>query len=480
MMPEPANPPEFVAADAVGADAEILAVGVWGDLTCPPGSGADLDTRYLERCGFEGRPGQAQSLPADDGSTVVALGLGDPDALDTSTLRRAGATLARHTGTASVVATTLALASDRCGAAAAVVEGIGLGAYRFAGFKRQSPESALRRVSVVGAAPEDVARAAEAVAATWQARDWVNRPARALTPNRLAVETAALAADVGVRIEVWDEHRIAAEALGGLAGVAAGSGEPPRLIRLAYQPAAARRTVALVGKGITFDSGGLSLKPAGSMMTMKSDMGGAAAVICALLSAARLQLPVALTGWVAATENMPSGTAIHPGDVLTARNGTTMEVLNTDAEGRLVLADALSLAAEEEPDAIVDVATLTGGQRVALGDGVAAVLGNDDDLVAAVIDAGERAGEPAWRLPLVAAYRTQLDSEVADLRNVAAGPGASTIMAALFLQEFVGDVPWAHLDIAAPSFVDRDDGWLTKGATGWGARTLLELAGALA
>ncbi|MGH9093861.1 MAG: M17 family metallopeptidase, partial [Acidimicrobiales bacterium] len=169
-----------------------------------------------------------------------------------------------------------------------------------------------------------------------------------------------------------------------------------------------------------------------------------------------------------------------PGDVLTARNGTTMEVLNTDAEGRLVLADVLSLAAEEEPDAIVDVATLTGGQRAALGDGVAAVLGNDDALVRSVVDAGARAGEPAWRLPLVAAYRSKLDSDVADLRNVAADNAASTIMAALFLQEFVADRPWAHLDIAAPAFVERGDGWLTKGATGWGTRTLLELAAASA
>jgi leucyl aminopeptidase len=172
---------------------------------------------------------------------------------------------------------------------------------------------------------------------------------------------------------------------------------------------------------------------------------------------------------------MPSGTAIHPGDVLVARNGTTIEVLNTDAEGRLVLADALSLAAEEHPDAIIDVATLTGAQRIALGSGVAAVMGNDDLLVNRLIAAGESAGEPLWRLPLVAAYRSQLDSEVADLKNVAAAPAAGTIMAGLFLQEFVDGLPWAHLDIAAPSWSESDDGWLTKGGTGWGARTLLQL-----
>jgi leucyl aminopeptidase len=204
-------------------------------------------------------------------------------------------------------------------------------------------------------------------------------------------------------------------------------------------------------------------------------MGGAAAVIAATIGAAQLELPVRVTGWVAATENMPSGTAIHPGDVLVARNGVSIEVLNTDAEGRLVLADALSLAAEEEPDAIVDIATLTGGQRVALGEGVAAVMGTNEALVSRVIAAGAAAGEPAWELPLVATYRRQLDSDVADLRNVTTKPAASAIMAALFLKEFTAGRAWAHLDIAAPSWSDGDDGWLTKGGTGWGARTLIEL-----
>jgi leucyl aminopeptidase len=233
-----------------------------------------------------------------------------------------------------------------------------------------------------------------------------------------------------------------------------------------------------VGKGITFDSGGLSLKTTSGMMTMKDDMGGAAAVISAVAGAAALGLGVRVVGWVAATENMPSGTAIHPGDVLVARNGTSIEVLNTDAEGRLVLADALSLAAEERPDAIVDVATLTGAQVVALGERVAAVFSNDDALADAVMAAGARAGEPAWRLPLVRDYRSKIDSEVADLKNVASGGGAGSIIAGLFLQEFVGDIPWAHLDIAGPSWSDANEGWLTKGGTGWGARTLIQLLAA--
>src|SRR5579875_2137871 len=211
------------------------------------------------------------------------------------------------------------------------------------------------------------------------------------------------------------------------------------------------------------------------MMTMKDDMGGAAAVICATLALAELDVPVHVVCWVAATENMPSGTAIHPGDVLRARHGKTIEVPNTDAEGRLVLADALSLAVEAGADAIVDVATLTGAQRVALGDGVAAVMGTDPDLVGRIIAAGERAGEPFWELPLHAPYRKMLDSEVADIKNVASGGAAGTIIAGLFLKDFAGDRPWAHLDIAAPSFLDSEDGWLTKGATGWATRTLIEL-----
>jgi leucyl aminopeptidase len=211
------------------------------------------------------------------------------------------------------------------------------------------------------------------------------------------------------------------------------------------------------------------------VMHMKADMGGAAAVISATLAAAELRLPVNVTAWVAATENMPSGTAIHPGDVLVARNGKSIEVLNTDAEGRLILADALSLAVEEGPDAIVDAATLTGGQGVALGDSVAAVLGTSDQLVRRLVAAGEEAGEPLWELPLFAGYRKQLDSEVADLRNVTGKPAASTIMAALFLQEFAGGLPWAHLDIASPAWSESDDGWITKGATGWGVRTLIEM-----
>ncbi|MDQ6783276.1 MAG: leucyl aminopeptidase [Actinomycetota bacterium] len=464
----------FQAAAGVPVDAEVLGVPVFADGSLPEGAGASLDQMFLTRCGFEGRAGQSQVLPADDGTIVVALGVGARTGVDGDVVRKAGAALGRHLSRCTVAATTLALAGDAPALGAAAVEGIALGGYTYAG-SAKSGGSGPERVVIVGGDGDQVRFGAAAALATVRARDWVNEPAGTLTPSALAAIAVELGRRYGFAVDVWDEERIAAERLGGLEGVSKGADEPARLLRLSYEPAGASRTVALVGKGITFDSGGLSIKTAASMMTMKSDMGGAAAVIAAVAAAAELGLAVRVTGWVASTENMVNGGAIRPGDILTVRNGTTIEVLNTDAEGRLVLADALALAAEESPDAIVDIATLTGAQRVALGPGVAAVMGNDDALVARVLQAADRAGEPAWRLPLVAAYRSKLDSDVADLKNVASNPAAGSIMAGLLLGEFVAGRPWAHLDIASPSWSDTDDGWLTRGATGWGARTLLQL-----
>ena len=485
-IPDDPNIASFDAAVAVPEGVAVLGVPVFSDLSLPDGAGAEIDAGYLAQRRFEGRPGQAQALPAGDGTTVVALGVGERGSVGVDDIRRASATLARQAGAAGHVATTLLLAAgageetaER--SAVAVVEGFALGAYRYSGAPKNRKKSAdegksgVERVTIVGASETATRRGAIAAEAACRARDWVNRPPRNLTPRELARLAVREAERVGLRADVWDEERIASERLGGLLGVAAGSHEPPRLIRLEHQVDGASTTVHLVGKGITFDSGGLSIKPAASMMTMKDDMGGAAAVICATVALAQLEVPVNVVCWVAATENMPSGTAIHPGDVLTARNGKTIEVLNTDAEGRLVLADALSLAVEERPDAIVDVATLTGGQRVALGDRVAAVMGNDRQLTDRVIAAGTAAGEPAWELPLYPPYRKQLDSEVADIKNVTGNPAASSIMAGLFLQEFVGEGPWAHLDIAAPAWAESEDGWIGKGGTGWGVRTLIEL-----
>jgi leucyl aminopeptidase len=478
-IPDETLVPTFAIADEIPDGAEVLGIPVYKDLATPPGAGAQVESVYLKQRRFEGRPGQAQALLADDGTTVVALGVGEKGSVSADDLRRAAAALARHAGAADHVATTLVQAADGSNldlATRAVVEGLGLGSYRFSGAPPRKTEAGrVDRYTVVGGADRDVKVAVAGVEATCRARDWVNRPARDLTPRTFARLIEEAARPTGAKVEIWDEERIARERLGALLGVAAGADEPPRLVRIEHRVAKKAPTIHLVGKGITFDSGGLSLKPPGSMMTMKCDMGGAAAVVNAALALASLRAPVNVVAWVVATENMPSGTAIHPGDVLTARNGKTIEVLNTDAEGRLILADALSLAVEENPDAIVDAATLTGAQRVALGDGVAAVLGTDAGLVSRVIGAGRVAGEAFWELPLVDAYRKQLDSEVADLKNISNVPAAGTIIAGLFLREFVGDRPWAHLDIAAPAFIDSDDGWLTKGATGWGTRTLIEL-----
>ncbi len=283
--------------------------------------------------------------------------------------------------------------------------------------------------------------------------------------------------------EILDEDAIVAARLGGLLGVAAGSAQPPRLIKLVYDPSAEhalRRedgsvpTVVLVGKGITFDSGGLTLKTFDGMTTMKTDMSGAADVIATLGACRALGVRVRVVGLAPTTENMPGGRAVKPGDVLEIRNGKTIEVLNTDCEGRLVLADGLSLAVEEAPDAIVDLATLTGACVVALGPKIAGLMGNDDRLISAVQAASQRAGEPTWPLPLPKAYRSAIDSEVADMKNHSKR-GGGALTAGLLLQEFVDDRPWVHLDIAGPSRSDDDSGDVRKGATGFGVRTLLEL-----
>jgi leucyl aminopeptidase len=275
---------------------------------------------------------------------------------------------------------------------------------------------------------------------------------------------------------VWDEGDLAREHCGALLGVARGSSEPPRLVSATYdpEPGAAMAHVALVGKGVTFDSGGLSLKPADAMTLMKTDMTGAAVVMACVGVVARLGLRVRVTAIAPMAENVVGESAMKPGDVLVARNGLSIEVLNTDAEGRLLLADALSLAVEGEPDAIIDIATLTGAQRVALGNGVGALFATTDELARYLAEASERSGEGLWRMPLVGAYRSQLDSEVADLANIGRAGQAGAIVAALFLERFSAGVPWAHLDVAGPARAESASRYITKGATAFGARTLIE------
>ncbi len=474
-------PITFTLAGELPAGAGPIGVPVFKGRVLPAGAGVDLDLGFLAERGFEGRPGEALAVPGD-GATVVALGVGAPDRVTAEVLRRAAAAFVRTAWRAAAGATTLLAAAppdlDPALAAQAVAEGAALAAYRFGRYKADPKASAMAALTVVGsgdAAAHGLARGARMAAAVALARDLVNEPARAMTPRRLAEVAGEIAEAEGLSLTVLDEVAIAAERLGGLAGVALGSDEPARLIQLVWDPpGGADGAVALVGKGITFDSGGLSIKTAEGMETMKTDKSGAAAVLGAMSVIAALAPPVRVIAIIPATENMPGGSALKPGDVLTIRNGTTVEVLNTDAEGRLVLADGLSLAVEAGVDAIIDVATLTGACVVALGRKVAGLMGNNADWTEQVAEAAGRAGEDVWPLPLPDDYRKLIDSDVADIKNISSGRFAGALTAGLFLQEFVGATPWAHLDIAGPARSDDDEHYFRKGGTGFGVRTLVE------
>jgi len=309
------------------------------------------------------------------------------------------------------------------------------------------------------------------------ARDLANTPPGHLSATRLAEIAVEVAAASGLDVEVYDAAELRAMGCGGLLGVNAGSAEPPRLVKLTYRPAQSRGHLALVGKGVMYDSGGISLKPSDPMhAAMKMDMSGAAAVLASMSTLSALGGTATVTGYLLCTDNMPSGSAMKLGDVLAIHGGTTVEIHNTDAEGRLLLADGLALAVEESPDAIVDIATLTGACMVALGPAVAGVLGNTQALVDRISEAAAATDEPVWQLPLERTrYRKLLDSDIADVKNVG-GPYGGAITAAVFLSEFVGETPWAHLDIAGPMKVDADDSWRSKGATGFGTRLLAEVA----
>jgi leucyl aminopeptidase len=456
----------------------------------------DLDRGLGERRGFTGKAGRTLvALGSGEAPSVVYVGCGAAETSNLDTVRRAAAAFVRaagRSGTAVFVlppgltGTTGTDADQR--AAQAVAEGAVLASYRFVGHKSEDDGGRIARLVVMGsgidpgAAAEGIARGSRIARAVSLARDLVNEPPSSMTPRRLAaVADEQLGAQPQVTLEVWDEQRIADERLGGLLGVARGSAEPPRLLRATYEPANPVEVdgrvphVVLVGKGITFDSGGLSLKTPGGMETMKTDMSGAAAVVAAVSACADLGIRVRVTAVAPVTENMPGGRAIKPGDVLTIRNGNTIEVLNTDAEGRLVLADGLSLAAELQPDAIIDLATLTGACVVALGTSVAGLFGTDDDLNQRVEAASARAGEPTWPLPMPEAYKKHIESDIADMKNIGKAGQAGAIAAALLLARFVDDVPWVHLDIAGPARSDEEDGVNTKGGTGFGVRTLLEL-----
>lgn len=363
------------------------------------------------------------------------------------------------------------------------LEGMLLGGYRYSRFKKKAEdhEGSSDICFVVGdldatAVEADLQKTATVCKSVNRVRDLVDQPAAILGPEELTSVCLKVAKESGLSIDVWDESRLKSEGYTALLAVGQGSAKPPRMVQLQYVPETRSRThVVLVGKGITFDSGGLSLKPSASMEEMKRDMAGAAAVIGALEIIAALQPEVKVTGIVALAENMPDARAQRPGDIITMKNGTSVEVKNTDAEGRLVLVDALLRAAELKPDYLVDIATLTGACLVALGTKLAGVLG-DQELVDRLVKAGEETGEILWQLPLEPAYREDLKSDFADLANVGSDRYGGTIRGALFLQEFVPEgVPWAHLDIAGPSFVSKKWKYFAPGATGFGARILAGL-----
>jgi len=480
------------SATPAKVNADVLAIPVFAGRVLGPG-GKAVDTAvggslggFMTEAGFEGKACETLAVPAGalGARGVLLVGVGDKKAVTVDGLRRAAAVVVRRSPKAKTIATTLLdtvpVGGDRAAAAQALAEGAALGAYKFLRYKQKSDAPALEKLVVLGkkddATQQGLDRGVAVANAVAWARDLVNEPAGAMTPTQLAEEARRAAEEGGLDFEVLDEVEIANQGLGGLLGVSLGSDQPPRLVKLTYTPATKpTATVALVGKGITFDSGGLSLKPAEGMETMKTDMSGAAAVIGAMSVLRQVGVPVKVIGFVPTTENMPGGRAIKPGDVLKIRNGKTVEVLNTDAEGRLILADGLSLAAEEKPDAVIDLATLTGACMVALGIKVAGLMGNDDAWIGQVRDAAERAGESVWHLPLPQEYRKDLDSEIADLKNISGGRYGGALTAGLFLSEFIEGIPWAHLDIAGPARAPSEDGYITKGGTGFGVRTLVEV-----
>ena len=428
-------------------------------------------------------------IPTDDGPVEVLVGIApkfdDEGAAETTNNHRlAGAAFVRAIEREKTVAFILPpdVAPEHV---TALTEGIGLASYRYTSQKGSgtTTKPTLNRVTLVGR-PKGAAAAfalgQQMVTSVALARDLINEPGGSLLPSEFVKKArAATRGSERLKITVWDKKRIEKERLGGLLSVNKGSVHPPALLMLSYTPATKKRgskDVALVGKGITFDSGGLSIKSGSGMMTMKIDMAGGASVLGAMTLLEAMNCPNTVNAYIPLTDNMPSGDATRPGDVFTARNGKTVEVLNTDAEGRLVLADALAVAAEKKPDAIVDIATLTGSVTAALGAKYTGLMGSDDAVVAALQDAADKAGEKLWPLPLPTEYRKDLDSDVADLRNIGKTPYGGALTAGLFLKEFVGDIPWAHLDLGLAAMADADDGVITKGGTGTCTRTLATFA----
>jgi leucyl aminopeptidase len=426
----------------------------------------------------EGRAGETVVIPVrrDGVDAVVLVGVGDESP---RSLRKAASALVRKASGSKSLATTLGAGRDGA-EVRAIAEALGLASYRFATKSRAKP-APLKRAKLVVDDPAAVrralARASAVTRAVHRARDLANTPSLTKSPQWLAERAGELAEAAGVTVRVRDERQLADEGFGGVLAVGMGSSHPPRLVEMTWAPDGAQGHVALVGKGITFDSGGLSLKPADSMPGMKTDMAGGAAVIATMSALSDLDVRVKVTGLVPMAENMPGGAAVRPGDVVHHYGGRTDEVLNTDAEGRIVLADALAYATTAlAPDVVVDIATLTGAASLGLGKRHGALYATTPALRDALLSASDAAGERLWSMPLEEDYRNALDSDIADLRNIGDPSfeySGGSIVAALFLREFVGSTSWAHLDVAGPARAESDEDEVTKGATGFGVRTFL-------
>ena len=494
---------EYTTVPASDLDTGALVLGVAPGPDGPRLVGVDGFDDLVAALPALGVTGSAESLTRVPSSVragvVVLVGLGSAEPSATVLRTAAGLAVRSLAGTASVA---LALPTEDEDALAAVAEGSALGSYSYTAFRHSTLDAAkapVERVLLVtfdeSADAAVLERALILARAVAEVKDLVNAPPSHLYPQTLADAVQAGVEGLPLEVTVWDEERLAEDGFGGILGVGSGSSRPPRLVKIAYSPestpeSAAPKHLALVGKGITFDSGGLSLKPPASMIGMKDDMTGAATVYAVVRAVAELRLDVRVTAWLCIAENMPSGTAIRPNDVLTIRGGKTVEVLNTDAEGRLVLADGLVAASEEQPDAIIDVATLTGAAVVALGNRYAGAFG-DDELVASVLESARSTGELFWHMPLPAELRPLLNSEIADIANIKPGNTAGgMLIAAHFLQEFVGTrgegpdaarIPWVHLDIAGPANNGGGGyGFTGTGPTGVSVRALLALAEGLA
>ncbi|MFD8573032.1 leucyl aminopeptidase [Streptomyces sp. NPDC059639] len=493
-------------AAAAGLRADAIVVGIAKGAAGPvvaPGAEA-VDKAYdgklasvLETLGATGAEGEVTKVPAPSGfkaPVVLAVGLGSEPEKDeiyeADALRRAAGVASRALSGSKKAA--FALPVEDAEDAGAIAEGALLGAYSFDAYKdmaskgsdpKSDAKAPLAEIALLGGKPRDKAFKAEIERALAlaeelnRARDLINTPPNDLNPEAFAAVATAAGKEHGLKVQVLDVKALEKGGYGGILGVGAGSAAGPRLVKISYSAGRGKKHLAYVGKGITYDSGGISLKPAGHNETMKCDMAGAAAVFAAVVTAARLKLDVNVTGWLALAENMPSGSATRPGDVLRMYSGKTVEVLNTDAEGRLVLADAIAKASEETPDAIVDVATLTGAMVLALGSRTFGIMANDEAFRTSIHEVAEEVGEPSWPMPLPAHLVKGMDSPTADIANMGERMGGG-LVAGLFLKEFVGEgITWAHLDIAGPAFNEGGPfGYTPKGGTGSAVRTLVRLA----